>query len=642
MQTPFEIDPYAVIRPAMSPEHENLAADEVTLTLGGVPAAVALHQLLNSQEIRQAVVASLLGNSGRRFVPLNGANVPIPVYFRMISRLCREAVEQGATESAEAAPIWEGTPEAEYQLPLNTKTNTLSASVGRKGKNLPDDVKLIQHLLNSNLPLPSAPLPENGVIDANTIAAIEGYQRRALGETKPDGRVDPHGTTFTSLAADKFCFLPHFVQPLGATAAVNVNAASMNPGFLTATNVTRNAVLQAIVERRILSKDLKLKALRFALVDLTGTVKRANPQFAGNRETEQGGLGSTSKIACMYAAYQLKFDLEELSRRQGITNEADLFRAARGLWKAAQKPDPAKVTTLFPAAPKIETNGKLIVIDGKPVVLPSGFSLPDLEQIFTSVPGSAGGLTLRFKGSDQIAVDPAVQHAHVETQKVREYIARDGESLNEVRKLSFAERLFLLIDASDDAAAHSCIENIGFEYIASALWQSDFYNPQRGGGLWEASTHDKPFRKRWIKPPVPRMNPRTDFVSANACSVAALLTLIEQGRLVNREACIGMKHLMNKKKPGIGSNTESFFLQGLDPLFTLDRVHSKLGVGDFNNDAAIIVRTVHPDPADSTKDKQICYVAAGFDEPLSTTADLQKLIVELDKCILENNGLLAP
>ena len=141
---------------------------------------------------------------------------------------------------------------------------------------------------------------------------------------------------------------------------------------------------------------------------------------------------------------------------------------------------------------------------------------------------------------------------------------------------------------------------------------------------------------------MPKNDPNSDFVSANACSVAALLTLLEQGRLVNREACAGMKHLIDKQKSGVpgGSHTRSYFFEGLQAL-PLDRIHSKLGIGTYRNDAAIIVRTVRPDPRDRSKDKQIRYVAVGMDDDTVTTDHLHRLIVEFDKCIQENNGLLS-
>lgn len=519
----------------------------------------------------------------------------------------------------------------------------LHDSVGRRGKNLPDDVKLIQQLLNFNLPVPPKALDENGSMDADTISAIEEFQRRMVGLGTPDGLIEPNGPTFKLLAADKFSFLPHRCQPLAGPSAA-LDAAQMNPGFLTATGVNPHPALQAIVKRRILDKFPDLKKLRFALVDLTGAPKLASPQYAGHRETEQGGLGSMSKIQCLYAAYQLKFDLEELARQRSITTEKDLFEAARVLWHSAQKPDPAHVTRLFASGPKIELEGKLIVVDGKPLAGPAGLSLPAPEQVFTVVPRTSGGLIVRFKGSDQILVDLTVPGSPPdETSKVRDYLGRGGEALGEVRKLSFAERLFLMIDDSDNSAAHSCIENIGFLFSTSVVWQSDFYAPARGGGLWEASTHDAG-GIRWIKPPVPKASPGSDFVSANACSVAAIFTLIEQGRLVNQDACAGMKHLMDKNKSGVpgGSHTRSYFAEGLAGV-TLDRIHSKLGIGTFLNDAAIIVRTA-TDSKDPAKHEQIRYVAAGFDDPSPAKAGvpakfLNQLIVELDKCICENNGL---
>jgi hypothetical protein len=446
--------------------------------------------------------------------------------------------------------------------------------------------------------------------------------------------------------ADMFLsFLPHRCKPLTG-AAVAVDATSMNPGFFTSTGVKRHDPLQKIVNRRVLEdgvaapKHPELRKLRFALVDLTGAAKLKDPQFAGHNETDQGGLGSLAKTACMYAAFQLKFDLEELAKQKSLTTEKDLFQAARDLWNDTQKRDTANTTSIFPKGPKIELLGKLVEIDGKKARLPRGLAAPDLERIFT-VTASGSGVSIRFKGSDLIQVDPAVTGTKPHnTAAVQKYVAAGAESLGEVRKLTFAERLFLMIDESDNAATHSCIENVSFLYIASSLWQSDLYRPERGGGLWEASTHDTG-GVRWIKPPVPSTGTGVDFVSATAASVASLFTLMEQGRLVNSEACAGMKHLTSKQKSSFGSLTRSFFEEGLRSL-KFDRLHSKLGIGNFNNDGAIIERTISPVPGDPSKNKQIRYVAAGFDEPLAQDgAQLRKLIIQLDKCIQENNGLIS-
>ena len=74
-------------------------------------------------------------------------------------------------------------------------------SVGRNGNNARDDVKTVQILLNMNLGrlIPLAPLAADGRIGKNTYAAIDEYQRRVLRQSKPDGRVDPRGSTLASL-----------------------------------------------------------------------------------------------------------------------------------------------------------------------------------------------------------------------------------------------------------------------------------------------------------------------------------------------------------------------------------------------------------------------------------------------------------
>jgi hypothetical protein len=95
-----EVDPYAEIRSAMAPEHANLDENEIAPVFGPRPAMLALHQLVNSPEMRQATLASLLGKAGRRSVKVNGSDVSIPSYLRLISRLSGEVAEQSEAEVA--------------------------------------------------------------------------------------------------------------------------------------------------------------------------------------------------------------------------------------------------------------------------------------------------------------------------------------------------------------------------------------------------------------------------------------------------------------------------------------------------------------------------------------------------------------
>lgn len=79
---------------------------------------------------------------------------------------------------------------------------TITGTVGKKGANAKSDVKIIQLLINQKItPLkPIAKLRVDGIAGGKTIQAIEDYQRRILHFSKADGRVDPGGKTFKSLA----------------------------------------------------------------------------------------------------------------------------------------------------------------------------------------------------------------------------------------------------------------------------------------------------------------------------------------------------------------------------------------------------------------------------------------------------------
>lgn len=76
----------------------------------------------------------------------------------------------------------------------------ISGSVGRGGKNRPEDVIVVQYLLNcvpSKQGGPTQELILDGLSGPKTCAAIQGFQSAALGFA--DSRVDPGGQTFTAL-----------------------------------------------------------------------------------------------------------------------------------------------------------------------------------------------------------------------------------------------------------------------------------------------------------------------------------------------------------------------------------------------------------------------------------------------------------
>jgi hypothetical protein len=75
----------------------------------------------------------------------------------------------------------------------------LQASVGQGGENRPDDVRLVQSLLNDRRPN-GKPLRLDGVCGIVTIIAIRRFQANTMGAAVPDGRVDPGGETLRALS----------------------------------------------------------------------------------------------------------------------------------------------------------------------------------------------------------------------------------------------------------------------------------------------------------------------------------------------------------------------------------------------------------------------------------------------------------
>jgi phosphatidylserine/phosphatidylglycerophosphate/cardiolipin synthase-like enzyme len=110
----FEFDPYAPIRPLLLPQHAALSSDQVTLTLGPMPAAIVLHRLLKSPELRQAALAILAGNGGRTTVRFHNSDIPVPRYLRLLSRLCHEVAASAEAEGS--------APEHEYQFLMESET----------------------------------------------------------------------------------------------------------------------------------------------------------------------------------------------------------------------------------------------------------------------------------------------------------------------------------------------------------------------------------------------------------------------------------------------------------------------------------------------------------------------------------------
>ncbi len=77
-----------------------------------------------------------------------------------------------------------------------TPSQTISDSVGDKGKNKPEDVKLVKTLLNRF----GAKLDPNiPAVGPSTIAAIKKFQQEKAGMSNPDSLISPNGRTWAAL-----------------------------------------------------------------------------------------------------------------------------------------------------------------------------------------------------------------------------------------------------------------------------------------------------------------------------------------------------------------------------------------------------------------------------------------------------------
>ncbi len=80
----------------------------------------------------------------------------------------------------------------------------IQSSVGRGGRNVHDDVLVVQILLNKNAHLVDTigRVPEDGNLDEATQRGILAFQRDIVRLSSADGRVDPSGRTFRILTGD--------------------------------------------------------------------------------------------------------------------------------------------------------------------------------------------------------------------------------------------------------------------------------------------------------------------------------------------------------------------------------------------------------------------------------------------------------
>ena len=293
-----------------------------------------------------------------------------------------------------------------------------------------------------------------------------------------------------------------------STSPTTMTRSAMNPGFFRARDgfLEFDTVLHSKLQNLILNKPQYAAMLaepskqkrdatpgdrmRVAVVDLTGD-KICKPGYADWGSTFPITGGSTVKIAMLYAAHQLIFDLNEMASLGGIKTLNELKKKALSeVWSQLNCP-------------------------------------PDLDWL-------------------------------VEPDKTLPVIrVRASKNLNSHLTLMVNRRF----SDSSVGSAIQLIMRLGFEYIASLLWQSGL-RYTRTQGLWVRNTYqqakisatvnskcnykksfDTPEGKKerifWYQDP----SDDTEF-SLTALSVVTFFTLLAQRRLVNESASKAMEDLL--------------------------------------------------------------------------------------------------
>ncbi len=103
--------------------------------------------------------------------------------------------------------------------PPAAPVRNISAPVGKGGANLPDDVRLVQELLNKH----GAKLVVDGAYGKNTLAAIVAFQRDKAGFPQPDGLISPGKKTWQALTGGSVTPTPNPNNGGGGNVTPNPN-----------------------------------------------------------------------------------------------------------------------------------------------------------------------------------------------------------------------------------------------------------------------------------------------------------------------------------------------------------------------------------------------------------------------------------
>lgn len=319
-----------------------------------------------------------------------------------------------------------------------------------------------------------------------------GRQREGWAETQPNPSPPAGLTLVDHFHVERTCSDGKRWIPAGTV--TKMTPSTMDPGFLTSAGKLQfddkldKSLIDTLVDDtsyRTFLAATSIKArwpsagdrIRVCLVDLSGD-KICRPGYAGWGSTYDMAGASTAKIALIYAAHQIVFDLKQMATARGITSVSALQTHAHGTPWAA-----------FTCKPKV-------------------------DQLVTV-------------GASGVAMAPAL------TAALDEIV--DG--------------------ANSTKFANNTLLNIGFEYVASLMWQSGLRQPSVNG-LWYSNSYqaptdvtldpachsrDKQGAVHWTKDPL-----KAGGIMLTARSVATFFTLLAQRRLADETTSVAIEAFLKR------------------------------------------------------------------------------------------------
>jgi Beta-lactamase enzyme family len=323
-----------------------------------------------------------------------------------------------------------------------------------------------------------------------------------------------------------------------------------------------NAAVDAIDPAIRTETDEKKKKRAFAVVDLTDDP--LNPAYAGWDDTKQMFIASLSKLLPLYAAYHLRAVLRTWSAQLPAgTTPGDLANAVRAEHGRSGVTTPMRpwIEKLFEVFARGDVRFKI----GK---LLSTTPVPDFPDLDNVTKGHLARVDRTTGPRDPTKPKKCFTNDPTQFNCVN-LLKTDPSKLDfELAALAFREQLRSMAGWSDDTSAAVVIEALGFPYLwwltrTSGLFQSawthlsptDVNQPGPSGlfvgkdfnfGAWTPRPLEAP------QLPRRRGDPGDPSQAGTARSVAALMTMLAQDRLIDREACVEMREMLRNVKSGSG------------------------------------------------------------------------------------------